>query len=285
MLRRHHLADACGIAQQVRRDDARLRERDRVLSANLIEHSGGLVAADQSVRRRRADIRPGPRGKSAVVSEIRAVGRLYPELRRRCRHRDKLAARHGLRRAEKRAVSYALALHDAARGKAQRRIVRRVALHVGIRQSGPVFPDADRNLCRCSGISLCVHRSIAEFILSRARAGRIDDTVVLDLRCAETRPLSQLKQHHIPVCVLCAQRGFGRRAHAGLERDVLYLRLRAGRPGGCCAACKRCEQQQNGQREQQRRRQQSPVFQWDSSFPYSYFHLSLHRSVSFYSLF
>ena len=61
--------------------------------------------------------------------------------------------------------------------------------------------------------------------------------------------------------------------------------LRAGRPGGCCAACKRCEQQQNGQREQQRRRQQSPVFQWDSSFPYSYFHLSLHRSASFYSLF
>ena len=93
------------------------------------------------------------------------------------------------------------------------------------------------NLCRCSGISLRVHRSIAEFILSRARAGRIDDAVVLDLRCAETRPLSQLKQHHIPVCVLCAQRGFGRRAHAGLERDVLHLRLRAGRPGGCCAAC------------------------------------------------
>lgn len=74
------LTDARGIAQQVRHDDARLRERDRVLSPNLVERSGSLIAADQSVRRRRADIRPGPRGKSAVVSEIRAVGRLYPEL-------------------------------------------------------------------------------------------------------------------------------------------------------------------------------------------------------------
>ena len=207
--RRHNLAHAVRAAQQTRNDNARLRQRHRVLTAYLAERSCGPVAADDAVRRRRADIRLCPRGKTAVIREIRPLGRRYAQSSRRHRHRDKFAPRDRLRRAEQRRVPDAFALHDALSREAERRVVRRVALHVGVGQPDPVLRDFHDDFCRFGHVSLRIDRRVGETVGSYVLAGRVEERIVFNFRQAEARPLGQLKEHDFRIRVFHAERAAG----------------------------------------------------------------------------